>query len=635
MFRWFEDRLAPFPTAEPSQPPKGFFAFCYHFTKGSEKYLIAVAILMALVAITEVWLFGFLGSIVDWLSVQERDQFLANEWFKLVAMSAVVLIGLPLLVWFQSLILHQTLLGNYPMRIRWLVHRYLLKQSMSYYQDEFPGRVATKLMQTALSVRQVVISFIEVVNYIGVYFIAMFFIIGSADIRLVLPLAGWVIAYAALLYYFVPRLGRISQAQADARSIMTGRIVDSYTNIQTVKLFSHGDREIKFARDGMDDFLVTVHKQMRLVTLLYGFLYIINCLLLFASAALAISLWINDAVSLGAIAVVIGLVLRLFGMSQMVMWQLTQLFEAIGTVQDGINSIAVSRTVEDQPNAPALEVKRGEIEFRNVSFYYGAVAGERGEANGSSAEEKPQGASFRPARVIENLNLTIAAGEKVGIVGRSGAGKSTLVNLLLRFYDIQEGEIRIDGQNIAAVQQDSLRAHIGMVTQDTSLLHRSVRDNILYGRPQATEAELKRAAERAHAADFIGDLNDHQGRTGYDAHVGERGVKLSGGQRQRIAIARVMLKDAPILILDEATSALDSEVETAIQENLYNLMEGKTVIAIAHRLSTIAEMDRLIVMDQGQVIEQGSHDELIALNGLYAKLWQRQSGGFLAHDIDE
>lgn len=635
MFRWFEDRLAPFPTAEPSQPPKGFFAFCYHFTKGSEKYLIAVAILMALVAITEVWLFGFLGSIVDWLSVQERDQFLANEWFKLVAMSAVVLIGLPLLVWFQSLILHQTLLGNYPMRIRWLVHRYLLKQSMSYYQDEFPGRVATKLMQTALSVRQVVISFIEVVNYIGVYFIAMFFIIGSADIRLVLPLAGWVIAYAALLYYFVPRLGRISQTQADARSIMTGRIVDSYTNIQTVKLFSHGDREIKFARDGMDDFLVTVHKQMRLVTLLYGFLYIINCLLLFASAALAISLWINDSVSLGAIAVVIGLVLRLFGMSQMVMWQLTQLFEAIGTVQDGINSIAVSRTVEDQPNAPALEVKRGEIEFRNVSFYYGAVAGERSEANDSSAEEKPQGASFRPARVIENLNLTIGAGEKVGIVGRSGAGKSTLVNLLLRFYDIQEGEIRIDGQNIAAVQQDSLRAHIGMVTQDTSLLHRSVRDNILYGRPQATEAELKRAAERAHAADFIGDLNDHQGRTGYDAHVGERGVKLSGGQRQRIAIARVMLKDAPILILDEATSALDSEVETAIQENLYNLMEGKTVIAIAHRLSTIAEMDRLIVMDQGQVIEQGSHDELIALNGLYAKLWQRQSGGFLAHDINE
>lgn len=643
MFRWFEDRLAPFPTAEPSQPPKGFFAFCYHFTKGSEKYLLAVAVLMALVAVTEVWLFGFLGSIVDWLSVQERDQFLANEWFKLVAMSAVVLIGLPLLVWFQSLFLHQTLLGNYPMRIRWLVHRYLLKQSMSYYQDEFPGRVATKLMQTALSVRQVVVSFIEVVNYIGVYFIAMFFIIGSADLRLVLPLAGWVIAYAALLYYFVPRLGRISQEQADARSIMTGRIVDSYTNIQTVKLFSHGDREIKFARDGMDDFLVTVHKQMRLVTQLYGLLYVINCLLLFASAALAIGLWINNAVSLGAIAVVIGLVLRLFGMSQMVMWQLTQLFEAIGTVQDGINSIAVSRTVEDLPNAPALDVKRGEIVFDQVGFYYGmasSAAAENGALDDESPaaatqQDKPKDASFRPARVIENLNLTIAAGEKVGIVGRSGAGKSTLVNLLLRFYDIQEGEIRIDGQNIAKVQQDSLRAHIGMVTQDTSLLHRSVRDNILYGRPQATEAELERAAQRAHADEFIAQLNDHQGRTGFDAHVGERGVKLSGGQRQRIAIARVMLKDAPILILDEATSALDSEVETAIQENLYNLMEGKTVIAIAHRLSTIAEMDRLIVMDQGQVIEQGSHDELIALNGLYAKLWQRQSGGFLAHDLDE
>lgn len=610
MFRWFENRLAPFPDQEPSQPPKGFFAFCYHFTKGSEIYLVAAAVLMALVAITEVWLFGFLGSIVDWLSVQERDQFLANEWLKLAAMSAVVLIGLPLLVWFQSLFVHQTLLGNYPMRIRWLVHRYLLKQSMSYYQDEFPGRVATKLMQTALSVRQVVISFIEVLNYIGVYFIAMFFIIGSADIRLVLPLAGWVILYAGLLYYFVPRLGEISKEQADARSIMTGRIVDSYTNIQTVKLFSHGDRELKFAREGMDDFLVTVHRQMRLVTKLYGMLYVINCLLLFSSAALAIWLWMGSLVSLGAIAVVIGLVLRLFGMSQMVMWQLTQLFEAIGTVQDGIGSIAVSRTVEDQPSAPQIEVKRGEISLENVGFHYGKESG-----------------------VIENLNLQIKPGEKVGIVGRSGAGKSTLVNLLLRFYDVQSGRILIDGQDIAKVQQDSLREHIGMVTQDTSLLHRSVRDNILYGRPFSTKEEVIHAAKRAHAHDFICELSDHKGRTGYDAHVGERGVKLSGGQRQRIAIARVMLKDAPILILDEATSALDSEVEIAIQENLYALMEGKTVIAIAHRLSTIAAMDRLIVMDQGKVIEQGSHSQLLENDGLYANLWRRQSGGFLAAEL--
>ncbi|MCC5879933.1 MAG: ABC transporter ATP-binding protein [Idiomarina sp.] len=610
MFRWFEKRLDPFPTIEPSQPPKGFFAFCYHFTKGSEKYLIAVAILMALVAITEVWLFGFLGSIVDWLSEQERDAFLANEWIKLTAMSAVVLIGLPLLVWFQSLFLHQTLLGNYPMRIRWLVHRYLLKQSMSYYQDEFPGRVATKLMQTSLSVRQVVISLIEVVNYIGVYFLAMFVIIANADWRLILPLAGWVVLYAVLLYYYVPRLGSISKDQADARSIMTGRIVDSYTNIQTVKLFSHGERETSFAREGMDDFLVTVHKQMRLVTQLYGLLYVINCLLLFSSAALAIGLWLEEAVSLGAVAVVIGLVLRLFGMSQMVMWQLTQLFEAIGTVQDGIGSIAVSRTVEDKPAALPLQVQRGAIDFDQVRFHYGKESG-----------------------VMENLNLRIGAGEKVGIVGRSGAGKSTLVNLLLRFYDVQGGRIVIDGQNIADVQQDTLRAHIGMVTQDTSLLHRSVRDNIMYGRPSASEEELIHAAHRAQADEFIGDLSDHQGRTGYDAHVGERGVKLSGGQRQRIAIARVMLKDAPILILDEATSALDSEVETAIQENLYNLMAGKTVIAIAHRLSTIAAMDRLIVMDKGEVIEEGTHEQLIAQDGLYAKLWRRQSGGFLAEDI--
>ncbi|RUO29169.1 multidrug ABC transporter ATP-binding protein [Aliidiomarina sedimenti] len=610
MFRWFENRLDPFPEAEPAQPPKGFFAFCYHFTKGSEKYLIMVAILMALVAITEVWLFGFLGSIVDWLSEQDRANFLANEWIKLTAMSAVVLIGLPTLVWFQSLLMHQTLLGNYPMRIRWLVHRYLLKQSMSYYQDEFPGRVATKLMQTALSVRQVVVSFIEVVNYIGVYFLAMFVLIATADWRLILPLAGWIVIYALLLYIFVPRLGKISQEQADARSIMTGRIVDSYTNIQTVKLFSHGARETSFARDGMDDFLLTVHKQMRLVTLLYGLLYVINCLLLFASAALAIGLWLNEAVSLGAVAVVVGLVLRLFGMSQMVMWQLTQLFEAIGTVQDGIGSIAVSRTVEDKPDAPPLQVSKGGIEFDDVNFHYGKASG-----------------------VMDGLKLNIKPGEKVGIVGRSGAGKSTLVNLLLRFYDVQSGRILIDGQNISDVQQDTLRAHIGMVTQDTSLLHRSVRDNIMYGRPDASEDELFYAARRAHADEFIAGLSDHKGRTGYDAHVGERGVKLSGGQRQRIAIARVMLKDAPILILDEATSALDSEVETAIQENLYNLMEGKTVIAIAHRLSTIAAMDRLVIMDQGRVIEQGTHEQLITQDGLYAKLWRRQSGGFLAEDV--
>ena len=609
MFSWFERRLNPFPTEEPTQAPTGFFAFCWHYTKGATPFIAVTAILMAAIAIAEVWLFGFLGQIVDWLAAQDKETLLSDQFWPLLSMSALVLLGLPLLVWFHSLLTHQTLLGNFPMRIRWLGHRYLMKQSMSYYQDEFAGRVATKLMQTALALRQCIMTFIEIVNYVVVYFLGMFVIIGSADWRMMLPLACWLVLYALLLRYFVPKLGKVSAEQADARSNMTGRIVDSYTNIQTVKLFSHSQREAAFAHDGMDTFLGTVHKQMRLVTQLYGFLYFINCALLFSSAATAIVLWMDNAVTLGAVAVVIGLVLRLFGMSQMVMWQMSTLFESIGTVQDGIGSIAVPQRIVDEPNAPALKVSRGDIHFDHVQFHYGKGHG-----------------------VMDDFNLHIKPGEKVGIVGRSGAGKSTLVNLLLRFYDVESGEIRIDDQSIHKVQQDSLRANIGMVTQDTSLLHRSVRDNILYGRPDATEEDLMNAVRRAHCEEFIAELSDSKGRKGLDAHVGERGVKLSGGQRQRIAIARVMLKDAPILILDEATSALDSEVENAIQENLYQLMQGKTVIAIAHRLSTIAAMDRLVVMDQGAIIEQGSHEQLLAQDGLYAKLWRHQSGGFLAEE---
>lgn len=609
MFSWFERRLNPFPTEEPTQAPTGFFAFCWHYTKGATPFIAVTAILMAAIAIAEVWLFGFLGQIVDWLAAQDKETLLSDQFWPLLSMSALVLLGLPLLVWFHSLLTHQTLLGNFPMRIRWLGHRYLMKQSMSYYQDEFAGRVATKLMQTALALRQCIMTFIEIVNYVVVYFLGMFVIIGSADWRMMLPLACWLVLYALLLRYFVPKLGKVSAEQADARSNMTGRIVDSYTNIQTVKLFSHSQREAAFAHDGMDTFLGTVHKQMRLVTQLYGFLYFINCALLFSSAATAIVLWMDNAVTLGAVAVVIGLVLRLFGMSQMVMWQMSTLFESIGTVQDGIGSIAVPQRIVDEPNALALKVSRGDIHFNHVQFHYGKGHG-----------------------VMDDFNLHIKPGEKVGIVGRSGAGKSTLVNLLLRFYDVESGEIRIDGQAIHKVQQDSLRANIGMVTQDTSLLHRSVRDNILYGRPDATEEDLMNAVHRAHCEEFIAELSDSKGRKGLDAHVGERGVKLSGGQRQRIAIARVMLKDAPILILDEATSALDSEVENAIQENLYQLMQGKTVIAIAHRLSTIAAMDRLVVMDQGAIIEQGSHEQLLAQDGLYAKLWRHQSGGFLAEE---
>ncbi|RIK86816.1 MAG: multidrug ABC transporter ATP-binding protein [Hyphomicrobiales bacterium] len=609
MYRWFESLLNPFPPEEPVEPPRTLVAFCLHYTRGSWPLIVVSAILTSLIALTEVWMFGFLGNIVDWLSAQSRETFLRAEGWKLAGMAFVVLAFLPGIVLFNSLLNHQTLMGNYPMRIRWQVHRYLLRQSMTFYQDEFAGRIATKLMQTALAVRECVIKLIDVLNYVIVYFIGVLWIVGSADWRLAAPLGVWLACYLGLLRHYIPRLGKVSEEQADARSVMTGRVVDSYTNIQTVKLFSHAQREAAFAREGMDGFLETVYRTMRLVTGLYGILYFLNSLLLAAVGALSIWLWLNETVSIGAVAVALGLVLRLWGMSQWIMWEVSALFENIGTVQDGIRSISLPRLVEDRPGASEIVVAKGEIAFERVRFHYG-----------------------KKKSVIEDLSLTVRPGEKVGVVGRSGAGKSTLVNILLRFYDLEAGRVLIDGQDIAAVTQDSLRARIGVVTQDTSLLHRSVRDNIAYGRPDATEEMILEAARRAEALDFISGLSDAKGRKGLDAHVGERGVKLSGGQRQRVAIARVMLKDAPILILDEATSALDSEVEAAIQENLYRLMEGKTVIAIAHRLSTIAAMDRLVVMDKGRVIEEGTHDELIARGGLYAQLWQRQSGGFLVED---
>ncbi|UVK40942.1 ABC transporter ATP-binding protein/permease [Mesorhizobium sp. AR10] len=609
MFAWFEKRLDPFPAEEPVEPPRTLIAFCVHYTRGAWPHIILAAVLMSAIAATEVWMFAFLGNIVDWLSAQSRETFLANEGWRLARIAFIVLAALPAGVFLHSLIAQQTLMGNYPMRIRWQVHRYLLKQSMTFYQDEFAGRIATKLMQTALAVRECVIKLIDVLNYVIVYFTGMLVIVGSSDWRLAAPLVVWLIGYIGLLRFFIPRLGKVGEEQANARSTMTGRVVDSYTNIQTVKLFSHARREATFAKEGMAGFLGTVYRSMRLVTQLYGALYLLNSTLLFAVGALSIWLWLGQSVTIGAVAVSIGLVLRLWGMSQWIMWEMSGLFENIGTVQDGIGSISMPRLVEDRPGAKDIAVTRGEIRFDDIRFHYGRQKG-----------------------VIESLSLTVKPGEKVGIVGRSGAGKSTLVNLLLRFYDLESGQILIDGQEIASVTQDSLRAQIGMVTQDTSLLHRSVRENILYGRPDASDEMLVEAARRAEALDFIAGLSDAGGRKAFEAHVGDRGVKLSGGQRQRIAIARVMLKDAPILILDEATSALDSEAEAAIQENLYKLMQGKTVIAIAHRLSTIAAMDRLVVMDKGRVIEEGSHEQLVASGGLYAQLWQRQSGGFLLDD---
>jgi ATP-binding cassette subfamily B protein/ATP-binding cassette subfamily B multidrug efflux pump len=614
MFSFFERLINPYPPEHPTEPPKGLYQFCRHYIRGIELHLILLALLTTCLAISEAMLYGVLGQIVDWLAERETTNFLEEEWPTLVAMSLFILIFIPVLVLLHSLVIHQTLMGNFPMRIRWLSHRYLLNQSYTFFQHEFSGRIATKVMQTALSVRETVMKLLDVILFVSVYLTTTFLLVINADPRLCLPLLAWLFLYIGILFHFVPQLKRISTLQADARSLMTGRIVDSYTNILTLKLFSQSQRESAYVKAGMEEFMSTVHPQMRLSTWLNFCVWVINMLLVFVTGALGIHLWLQGAIGPGAIAIVMSLAIRLTGMSHWVMWEVNALFEGIGTVQDGINTLSQPQNVIDVPNANELTVHHGAIDFNHVSFSYHLDR---------LIHLK------RSSLIFEDLNLHIAAGEKVGIVGRSGAGKSTFVNLLLRFYDVQQGNITIDGQNIRMVSQDSLRANIAMVTQDTSLLHRSVRDNILFGRPDATEAQMIEAAKQAQAHDFIQTLKDIKGRTGYEAHVGERGVTLSGGQRQRIAIARVLLKNAPILVLDEATSALDSEVEASIQQSLYQLMQGKTVIAIAHRLSTIAAMDRLIVFDKGQIVEQGSHAKLIANNQLYAQLWSHQSGGFL------
>ncbi|MDF4707601.1 ABC transporter ATP-binding protein [Vibrio parahaemolyticus] len=611
MFKRFEGFTEPFPKSTPDQPPSGIFAFLRHYTRGYEKPLIIMSLMSTIVAIVEVMLFGAMGQLVDWLSTSNPETFLQDNRADLIFYGVLLLVVMPLLVVIYSLLVHQTLLGNYPMSIRWLAHRYLLNQSLNFYQDDFAGRVATKVMQTSLAVRETVMKSMDVFVYVTVYFTSMVVMLAAADWRLMIPMIVWLLVYIAIQIYFVPKLKDVASEQADARSTMTGRIVDSYTNIQTVKLFSHSQRETQYAEQGMKGFLNTVYRQMRLVTGFDVAVEISNYILVFSVAALSIYLWLDSAISVGAIAITVSLALRVNGMSMWIMWEVGALFENMGTVVDGMKTLSKPIDIQDKPNAKDLVVSQGGIQFDNVSFHYGENKG-----------------------VINHLNLDIKPGEKVGLVGRSGAGKSTLVNLLLRFHDVEEGSIKIDGQNIADVTQDSLRSKIGMVTQDTSLLHRSIRDNILYGNPTASEEELLKATKQAHAHEFIETLTDPFGNVGYDAQVGERGVKLSGGQRQRIAISRVLLKDAPLLVLDEATSALDSEVEAAIQESLNELMQGKTVIAIAHRLSTIAQMDRLIVLDKGNVVEQGSHQELIAHNGIYAQLWAHQTGGFLGEELD-
>lgn len=616
MLRFFERLTQPFPPIYDEQPPNRLLAFCLHYAKGFKRFIAVLTVISAVQGALEVMLFSFMGDIVNWLGQYNRDTFLEHESATLWKMGLIVLVALPLLTLANSVLRHQSLMGNFPMAIRWRMHRHLLRQSMAFYQDEFAGRVATKVMQTALAVRELLLKAADLFVYISVYFLTMLLLLAQMNWLLMIPIIIWFVLYVSIQCYFVPRLKRVSQLQADARSTMTGRIVDAYTNIATVKLFAHTEREADYAQRSMSSFLHTVYRQFRLVTGLDFCVDFINYLLTFSVAALGIALWINESLSVGALAVAVAMALRITNMSHWVLWEISGLFENLGTAMDGMQTLSQPTLVQDKQDAKVLEVIRGAIDFDQVSFHY----------HGAHSEKRQS-----PA-VLDNLSLHIKAGEKIGLVGRSGAGKSTLVSLLLRFYDIHSGRISIDGQNIADMTQESLRRHIAMVTQDTSLLHRSVRDNILYGRPDASEAELQQALRDAEAYDFIDHLSDPQGNKGLDAQVGERGVKLSGGQRQRIAIARVLLKNAPILILDEATSALDSEVEAAIQSSLNRLMQGKTVIAIAHRLSTIAAMDRLVIMDGGQIIEMGTHDELLKQGGVYAQLWAMQTGGYLGED---
>jgi ATP-binding cassette subfamily B multidrug efflux pump len=611
LLRWFESLLNPFPPEEASPPPRGLLAFLWACTRGSRRYLAALALFSASVSIYEAWLFAFLGQVVDLLADWQAGDADGSQSRVLWSIGIVLVVSIGLVA-VRTMVQHQVLAINLPLRLRWDFHRLMLRQSLSFFSDEFAGRVTTKVMQTALAVRDVVLTFTEIVLGIGVYFITIIALAGSFDLRLTLPFLGWVVLYGLAMRYFVPRLGKVGQEQAHARSSMTGRVTDAYSNITTVKLFSHTRREAHFARAAMEDFKETGYRQMRLVSQFEITNQALVAGLILAAGGYALWLWQLGEVGTGAVAAVSAMALRVNGMSHWIMWQMASLFENIGTVQDGIATLSRTAKVQDRPDASALRVTQGRVEFDRVSFNYN---GER--------------------QVLDGLSLTVRPGEKIGLVGRSGAGKSTLINLLLRFYDLDSGQIRIDGQDISQVTQDSLRGAIGMVSQDTSLLHRSIRDNIAYGRPDADDAQIIAAARHAQADDFIRELSDPQGRSGYDTLVGERGVKLSGGQRQRIAIARVMLKNAPILLLDEATSALDSEVEIAIQESLNEMMQGKTVIAIAHRLSTIAAMDRLVVMDQGRIMEEGTHSELLRRNGLYARLWRHQSGGFLGQEEGE
>ncbi len=611
LFSWLESRVYAFPAEAPAMPPASTWGFIRFYARPFLPLIVAGLMFSVAIAIIEVRVYAFVGRLIDLMGKANPITFFTDHGTEMFIYAALALLIQPILAALGDSVENQGLRGTFPMRTRWLAHRYMLRQSMEFFHNEFAGRVSTKVMQASIGVRDVVMKLTQVISWVVVFVVTALASFIANDPRLAIPMIVWIAAYGFVMRRYVPLMGKLSEKQANMRSIVTGRLVDTYTNIPTVKLFAHASREDDYAKEGMGWMLQSVYDSMRVATTMNMWLNALNGAVLVSTAAIAIWLWSKAAITVGAIAFSVGLIYRMLGMAHWMLWEVAGLFEDFGTVKDGVDVLARRHKVVDVKDAPALTVKRGEISFTDVHFNYGKKVEDNRE-------------------VLAGLNLVIKPGEKVGLVGRSGAGKSTLANLLLRFYDVSAGAIEIDGQNIAGVAQESLRATIGVVTQDTSLMHRSVRDNIRYGKPDASETEINAAAAQAHAKEFVGTLIDPNGKRGLEAHVGERGVKLSGGQRQRVAIARVLLKNAPILILDEATSALDSEVEAAIQENLNTLMQGKTVIAVAHRLSTIAAMDRLVVMDKGRIVEEGTHAQLVKKGGgIYAALWARQSGGFL------
>lgn len=609
IYSYFENLVTPYPNLIPSVKDGDLPKFVWLCIYGFKKYIAIIIILTMVLATFESIIFSNLKTLTDQLSTTIPANFYVDCRETLITLLLLLSIE-PFIRLIRLLIKFQIVQGNLPMRQRWNFHRILLNQSLNFFHDEFSGGLANKVMQTALAIREIIYSLLDVCAYIPIYFISAGIILGSFNLYLLLPFGIWFFLYALTAIYFIPRLTKAANDQADLRSLVTGRIVDAYTNISIVKLFSHSKQEASYARESMENFMKPVVEQSRLLTSFNFITALLNAILIISIASLSIWLWAQGKVSVGVIIAAISMAMRFDHIFEWGMWVVAGLFEEIGVVKNGMELLSKTVSIKDNPEAKDLKVNKGSIIFKDVSFSYGT-----------------------DKHIIQNLNLNIKPGEKIGLVGRSGAGKSTIVNLLLRFYDVDKGGIYIDEQNICNIKQDSLRKHIGMVTQDTSLLHRSIRENIMYGALNASENDMIAAAKRAEAHLFIQDLEDSGGRRGFDAQVGERGVKLSGGQRQRIAIARVILKNAPILLLDEATSALDSEVEVAIQNTLINLMEGKTVIAIAHRLSTIAAMDRLIVLDKGQIIEEGTHHELVNKGGLYAQLWAHQSGGFLGDNF--